>query len=213
MLTRKILLFCALTLTGTSVFAETFGLLAGRTADPAQLSILSAEGGFVAIGRVNVFGVRVNYQLNDQLTIYGDLGLSKFDGLGGTPDGASFGVGAFYALPGVIEGFDLAVRGSFHSAKLGSGSFDATYSEFSGEAIISGLEPISDSGLNWYGSIGLNIFKFSFPNTTFGGGSSSDTDISFGAGVVLPTGTGQFYAGLEFLDDIAIGGGFRYFIN
>ena len=205
----------------TAAHAEFFGLPNGRSANPGNLPPLSVEGSFNTGGDYQHIGARVNYQVSPELVVFGDVGQSAFDlGFGSDADGLSFGIGAFFFLANqqILPQFDIAVKGSFHTASLesdvdgvvvpgfgvvGGGSADVDGTNISLEALISSQEPLSANGLGWYANGGINIL----------GGDFDDTEILLGGGVTLPLGPGEIYGGADLIDDIIFGVGFRYFVQ
>lgn len=195
-------------LTVNTAHAEIFGLLNGRSADPSALPDLSVEAG-VQFGDFQNFGARVNYKLNESVVVFGDFGLSEF----GVLDGTTFGFGAFFHLADqrFLENADMAAKASYHRGTFDfdgfGGNFDFDLSNISLEVLFSGKEPLSDNGMKWYANGGLNLLD----TDDFGSGS---TEILLGGGVFLPVGTnGEAYAGIDFVDEIAFGAGFRYFVQ
>lgn len=177
--------------------ADIGGLLNGRSADLTKLSDMSVEGGFITGDDYDHYGVRLNYRINPGAVAYGDLGQTEIN----NSDGTSFGVGLFYQLEGLFANADTAIKGSYHSAKLGSGRNKETVSAITVDLIASGREPLSDNGMEWYGQIGFNRLK---------GDAGSDTELGFGGGLILPVSAGEVYFGVEHIDELFFGIGFRY---
>lgn len=192
-----------------AALAEAYGLPNARLANPGNMPTLSVEGAFNTGDDYQHIGTRINYRTSDQLTVFGDFGLSEIGDSSFDIDGTSFGVGAFYFLPDqrILEGMDVAAKGSFHSISLeGDEGFFGTR-EFEGtiisiEALVSGQQPISDNGLSWYGNIGFHI----------GGGDFDDNEVGFGGGVILPMSFGEVYGGVDHIDELIFGVGFRFFL-
>lgn len=183
--------------------AEVYGLMNGRSANLSTLDDLSVEGGFITgdqrFGNYDHFGARVNYRLVPGLMIYGDLGISEYGfRFGGSSDGAAFGLGVFYQLRDLFSFADSSAKVSYH--KVGG---DIDQNAIVVELLISGLDPITDSGLNWYANTGIHRFS----------GNGSDTELGIGGGVFMPLGPGEIYAGADFIDEIIFGLGFRYSIR
>ena len=193
--------------------AELFGLPNGRSANPGNLPPLSVEAGFSTGGDYQNIAARVNYQLSPQLTLFGDFGLAEI-GAGGTAlnyDGNSFGAGVFFHLADqqFLPEYDVAGKVSYHLANLEFAGTDLDYDNISLEALVSSENPLTAGGLMWYGNVGVNIL-----NVDGGfGGSESDTELLLGGGVYLPAGPGQVYGGVDLIDDIRFGIGYRYFVQ
>jgi len=111
------MIFCMLS--GSIAHAEYFGAPTGRTATfstQPQLSIEGAlsNGEFLESDYTQV-GVRLNYQFNPKLLMFGDLGQSEL----GTESEISFGIGAYYSLGQSILGSDdSAVKVSVHQVNF-----------------------------------------------------------------------------------------------
>lgn len=210
---RKILLGASLVLLGTtSAHAEYLGLLNGRSANPGSSPDLSVEGG-AALGDIQNFGARVNYRLSPVMVLHGDVGMSEFF----NADGMSFGVGVFYFLDQqrFLETADVGVHASFHMASLDFGyNVDLDTSNLTVEALISSKEPISDNGMHWYANVGIHRMAFDYGSRAgFGSADSSNMEIGFGGGVTMPYGPGEVYAGIDFVEEMMFGGGFRYYMQ
>ncbi len=180
--------------------AEFFGLVNGRSADVTNAPDRSIEAG-VGFGDFfdadyTHFGIRYNYKYSPKLMVIGNLGLSE----AGNDDGVSFGVGAFYQLDGVLTNQDLAVKGVINRA-----NGDSSVTGISLEALISGKQGVGANGdIGWYGNVGFHRFS---------SGSASETEIGFGGGVTFPAASGEFFAGIDLIEDITFGAGFRYYLQ
>ncbi|MDO6460001.1 hypothetical protein Q4485_04780 [Granulosicoccaceae sp. 1_MG-2023] len=189
--------------------AEVFGFAFGRSANVANYTNLSVEGG-IQVGDLDFYGARATYKLNQQLAVYGDLGLADYDFNG--DDGFAFGGGLIYTLDGVLPEIDTALNGSFH---MSSGDY-VDFTAFSVRAVFSDDIPTQNVTMNWYGSVGLeylsadvdvcDVYGVNFGRCTY---SDSDTELAFGGGVVLPLGPGEAYGGLEYVDDMMLAVGYR----
>ncbi|MEE9320026.1 MAG: hypothetical protein V3U76_06230 [Granulosicoccus sp.] len=213
---RKILLGASLLVLGsTAAHAELFGLLNGRSANPGSSPDLSVEGG-VVFGDFQNIGARVNYRLSPVMVLHGDVGMSEIGNYGADADGIAFGVGVFYFLDQqrFLEAADVGVHASFHMATLdwdsGFGtSGDLDYSNLTVEALVSSKEPISENGMHWYANAGIHRIAFDGGR----GFDNSDMEIGFGGGVTMPYGPGEVYAGIDIVEEMMFGGGFRYFLQ
>lgn len=203
----------ALLLTGSATAqADFFGTLSGRSANPANNPQQSIEASLTFSGDYRNIGARYNQTLNENLSVYGDFGLSEVIG----PDGTSFGGGVFYYLPNLsntatlLNSLDLAVQANFHTASLDF--LDVT--AFGVAMLLSPKNTFNpEIGLNWYANIGLTRLAFDFENVNginFFNGSSSEIELQVGGGVYMPMGPGTFYAGADLLDEFIIGAGYRY---
>lgn len=212
----RLLLTAGICLFSLSAHAEWWGAPAGRSANPANNPDLSVEGSFTTSGDYDFFGARVNYQLNEAVTLYGDVGMGEF-----LDDGTGFGAGLFYHLPNLSESMsalnnvDVAAQGSYHML---TGDFDV--SALSVSMLFSGREAISSNGLMWYANAGFTRLEFDIPSVdlgplfgTVGGGSDDSFELQLGGGVYMPAGPGQFYVGVDLIDEFIFGAGFRYAIN
>ena len=207
----KTAIAATLTLTSMAAHADYLGPLSGRSANPANNPALSVEGSFVTGSDYQNLSTRVNYNVNETITVYGDIGLSEL----GSPDGISFGGGVFYYLP-VLEGYDSAIQASAHAASLDAGGFDTDLFSFGAAFLVSPQTPFLANGLNWYANAGLTLINFDV-DVPFGAGSISvsddSTEVQFGGGVYLPLGPGTVYGGADFLDVFTVGIGYRFGIQ
>lgn len=189
--------------------AEYFGMLNGRGGDLRNLSDLSVEGGIITgdLGDASydLIGARVNYRLMPGLILYGDFGITDV----GEADGNAIGLGAYYQLQDLISDMHTSVRASFHQADVegtaatafGTFSVEADFDILSVEFLISGQQPIMDNGMMWYGNASINRLD---------NGRTSDTEPGFGGGVYLPLGPGEAYAGVDWIDELMFGVGYRF---
>jgi len=219
--TRRIAFAAALATIGIgSAHAEAFGLLNGRSADPGSLPPLSVEGGFVAGDLYETLGLRVNYRLTPDLVLYGDLGLVE---VGRADEETGYGVGVFYflAFQQMLPGQDVALKASYHLASaefdelvdpdptdddpaLVSRSASVDYDSVALEVLVSSRDPIAENGVSWYLNGGVNII---------GGGNADSTELLVGGGAYMPFGPGEVYGGIDFVDELQFGVGYRYFVR
>ena len=196
-------------LLATNAQAEFFGLPNGRSANPANISDLSVELGFMngdlGDGDYQNIGARVNYRVSPQIVVIGDIGVSEF----GRADGNPAGLGILYHLSRqrISQSVDIAAKASYHSGQYSTGGIDIDLSGLSLEALVSGRTPLASNGLNWYGNFGYHRLTVKADN------SDSTNEIGLGAGLVLPTGAGEAYVGVDFIDEMTFGLGFRYFVQ
>lgn len=213
---NRLLLTAGILLFSMSAQAEWWGAPSGRSANPANNPDLSVEGSFSTSGDYDFFGARVNYQYNESITIYGDIGQGEFG-----DDGTAFGAGLFYYLPSLSEkasflnDVDVAAQGSYHA--LSGDVIDV--STISASLLFSGREAIASNGMMWYANAGFTRLTVDLPSFDFGafgsvgGGSDSEIELHLGGGVYLPMGPGELYAGADLIDEFILGIGFRYPIN
>ncbi len=188
------------------VSAEYLGLLNGRSADPASYSPMSVEAGVVSgsLGGVDYqhFGIRLNSRVSSKVVVFGDVGNSQF----GSSEGTPFGLGMFIHLPDqrINEKLDMAFKASYHAASytVAGRSLNITGSSF--ELLVSGL---AEEGVGGYASVGFHRLNVEF------GGADASTEFGFGAGISVPLGPGEAYAGFDFIDEVTLGVGFRYFLQ
>jgi hypothetical protein len=186
--------------------AEYLGLVFGRSADPANQTDVSVEAGVVSgqLGSVDFryLGVRLNSRVAPNVVVYGDFGSSEF----GTSDGLPYGLGVLYHFDNqkFNPRLDIAVKGSYHAAGYRVLDDRLSITSLSLELVVSG---IAAEGISGYASVGHHQLNVKF------GGLDSRKELAFGAGMSLPLGPGEAYAGFDFIDEITLGIGFRYFIQ
>ena len=212
----RILLALAPTLLVAPAQAEFFGMRNGRSADLDRLPKTSVEAGFVTGDFIDereylYFGARVNYRATPELMLYVDIGQTEIEFGTTDTDGIGFGIGGFYTVEGVFEGSDFALKGSFHRVTVepsrGTNEVDLDGIVF--EAILSGREGIGAGGnLGWYANLGMHRLS-----GDDGSDDDSETEIGFGGGLVIPNDAGEFYLGIDIIDEMIFGGGFRYFLK
>jgi len=193
-----------------SAQAEYFGLMSGRTADLSALPATSIEFG-LTMGDIDEadyqhFGLRYNYRVDQGFMVYGDLGQTEV----GRGDGNSFGAGFFYVMDGLFEGTDFAVKGNLHRVKLGKKGYrDLRLKGLSLEGIFSGREPFgAKKNIHWYANVGMHRLS-----SDAGGDDNTETEFGFGGGIVIPSKSGQLFTGIDFIDELTFGAGYRYFLQ
>ncbi|MFT5893652.1 MAG: hypothetical protein ACI8VW_000518 [bacterium] len=197
-----------------SVQADTLGPLDGRSPDSRQMSEMSVEVGYVSEGDFSSLSGRLNYQYTPLLTLYGDFG---FVDVGDNADGNAFGIGARYYLDSqrIMPELDLAVRVSYHMSSVDAGGFvgaELDRSELALAVHFGGKEAFYSNGIKWYGVVSYNRLS---AETMFGGQTSenNDSEIGIGGGVYMPLGPGEIYVGVENIDDMFVGVGYRHFLG
>lgn len=197
-----------------SVYAGTLGLLEGRSAHPDQPGQTTLELGYLTEGDFSTIAGRVSYQLSPPVTLYGDFGLIDL----GDADGNAFGFGVRYHLAKqrLLPTLDASVRASYHmgSADFNAfgGSTDTDLTELSFAVHIGSKEAFLDNGMKWYG-----VLSFNRSSSEVSAGAisadNSDSDIGLGGGVYMPFGPGEAYVGVENIDELFFGLGYRHFIG
>jgi hypothetical protein len=188
--------------------ADTLGPLDGRSPDPRQMSEMSVEVGYVSEGDFSTIAGRLNYQYSALVTLYGDYGLVD---IGDNANGNAFGFGARYYLANqrIMPELDLAVRASYHMSSIDvDAGADFDRSEMAFAAHIGGKEAFYSNGIKWYGVLSYNRLS---SETAFG--DNKDSEIGLGAGVYMPLGPGEVYAGVENIDEMFFGIGYRHFLG
>ena len=193
---------------GTAAQAEIFGLMNGRSAAaPAWQTAL--EAAIQLDDDVRHLAVRGNYALSGKITAFANIGQVDFDD--STLDGLQLGGGVFYHLGDqrVVPSLDIALKPSVGYARLTAGSVDADLVTVGAEALISSATTLGQSSVNWYANVGLLYEYIDFDSV---GPDIDDDDIELilGGGITLPAGPGELYAGIDFIDELQFGAGFRY---
>jgi len=204
-----ILAIISLALLSTPVHAEFLGLLQGREATPVKTADLSVELGFVS-GELagedyRNIAARANYRLSPEVVLTGTIGTGEY----GITDGVPLGLGISYHLSNqrISDKVELAGRASYHFGDFSLRSLEGEITSFAMEVQMSGAEPLMENGLAWYSNFGFHRLTVDF------GLSDSTNELGVGGGLVLPTGLGEAYVGAEFVDQLAIGIGIRYFVR
>ena len=193
------LLLAVSSLASMTASAEIGGLLNGRSADLNKLPDTSVELGInfgeIYNGDYQYFGVRYNYRINPDFMAYADLGSMEVEEV----DEFGFGFGAFYMMHDVIATADTAVKFSFHNV---GGDLDINILAI--EALVSGRNGLgSNPDLQWYANIGINRLS---------GDRDSDTELLLGFGLAHPTQSGEVFGGIDLIDDMQFGIGYRHFL-
>lgn len=202
-------LVVASSLVAGSAQAEFFGLPNGRSANPDTLSDLSVELGFVTgdLGLVDYqnFGARVNYRVAPDIVVIGDIGTSEY----GSTDGTPVGLGILYHLANqrISQANDISVKASYHTGEYKHSNTKLDLTGLSFEVLFSGRQPLAANGLGWYGNFGFH--RLTVKNAT----SDSSNEIGVGGGLTLPAGPGEAYLGIDLIDELSFGLGFRYFVQ
>jgi len=188
----------SLSLVTSAAQAEFFGLMHGRPADVSRMPDLSVDAGVVFGDDYQLLGLRANFKLTPIFLVYGDIAFNEF----GRTDGIPFGVGALYTFEGLLDGFDVGAKLSYHTGNFDSGPIDFSGSNLAIEFVGSTQAGLGAQGnIDLYANVGIQRLDF----------GNSDLELSFGGGVIMPIGPGEAFVGLDFIDDAMFGGGFRLF--
>lgn len=202
---RNLLAAAGLAILAMPAQAEYFGTLNGRSANLDTAGNISVEGAFItgdfgAASYQNMVA-RINYKASPLLVIFGDFGLTEIEDF----DGNSFGIGAFYMIEGMTQSVDLAAKFSFHKSSVERNNFEIDYDAISVEALFSGKDGLGANGdLGWYANIGMHRLS---------NDSNSETEFGFGGGLTMPLASGELFGGLDLIDEITFGIGYRHFLN
>lgn len=195
----RYLLWACMLFASAAAQAEYLGLPSGRTADMTRLPDLTVEAGIITgnIELADYLGTtaRVNYRVDPGLFVFGDFGVAEI----GTEDGIALGAGVFYNIAGLLENFDTAAKASFHT-----GDFDVfDLNVFTLEMVISGFDSFIDTGLHWYANAGLHWLD----------GGDSELELGIGAGLIYPLPSGEIYGGVDMVDELTAGLGYRHYLQ
>jgi len=220
MIKRLALAATLATLVASSAHAEYLGPVNGRSANPGSLPELSVEGNFATSDFYQNIGGRVNYRVSPELVVFGDLGLIELGPGFADADGLGFGFGAYFYLANqqFLSQMDVGVKGSYHfgsvefdgvafnpvTGAVTSSSQDLDVNNISLEALVSGKEALTAGGLMWYANAGIQIA---------GGDGPGDTELLIGGGVYMPVGPGEVFGGVDLIDELTLGVGYRYFFQ
>ena len=212
LLSRSVVLLTSLF--AASVSAGTLGLLEGRSAQPDQPGQTTVELGYLTEGDFSTIAGRVSYQLSPPVTLYGDFGLIDL----GDADGNAFGFGVRYHLAKqrLLPMLDASVRASYHTGSADFNAFggntDTDLAELSFAVHVGSKEAFLDNGMKWYG-----VLSYNRSTTEVSSGAvstdASDSDMGLGGGVYMPFGPGEAYVGVENINELFFGLGYRHFIG
>lgn len=184
-------------------------------------------------------GLRINYLLKDDIQLFADLskttvgrgdenayGFGAFYKLGKLFKFTDFVTlkGSFHTIKltryisggyssnctgpsPVINPFDgsLTIDPGYCYPTLLDGSNSSNTVQIFAMELLFGGKPVEqlrfkDKLPSWYANLGVNSFQ----------GSSLGSELSVGGGLVLPLGSGELYAGLDLIDELLMGIGYRY---
>ena len=177
---------------GLSVYLDLTDATVGRTEDTAY-----GVGVFYALGKVFDFAESVAIKGSLHNFKMGDYRAGNFTG-GCTGPVTTIDT---YTLDLVLDPGTCGTSGSI-------GSFSKkTVQAMNLELLFSGkpLKTISTKSgpANWYANVGMHTFN----------GSNIDNEISFGAGLVVPFSSGEFYGGIDVIDEMTLNMGYRLFVK
>lgn len=184
--------------------SQASAVVLGRLANVESQPDLSAEG-LLDFGDNGYMGITLqgNYKFTPEFIGSGRFVLADSDG----SDWKQFGIQGQYQIHGLVETLDTAVVFSYD--RLDYDVSNASGSNIIVRGLISGRNGLgSKANIYPYGNL-----IFARGSTKVNGRSSSDTEIGFGGGVVIPTATGEFFGGVDIIDDPFFGAGFRYFLQ
>ena len=213
--------------------AEYFGQLSGRTAELSAQAGLSvgvglSQGNF-GVNDYRNLSARINYAFNPNLHLFADFGMTAL----GSADDPAIGFGALYSADAIlgkyVPSLHTAFKGSYHTVTLdgGGSGFSPFFNNvgpsgigefipltFSGggstdidalslEVLFSGKRTIGN-GINWYGNVGIHNLD---------AGARSTTEFGLGGGLTRNFNFGDGYIGVDMIDELIYGIGFRYYVN
>ncbi len=192
---RYLLTLCCVLLSSTA-FA---GLAVnGKLADIQHLPAQSVEGKVEFVtgdSDLTTYGGGFNLKYSDKLLLTGTLALVSAD----SDDGTLFGFGGQYVVDGVLSTVDVATFGSYERL-----SADSDLNLITIGAVVSSREPVgANKNIFWYGNLFISRAS----------GDGSETDLGFGGGLVVPSASGEWFGGIDIIEDPVLGFGFRYFIK
>jgi len=200
------LVICAsiMFISSAQVYAEYLGLPTGRSAKISSLPKLSIEAGILTgdLGESSYqsIGPRVSARVSPDFMVYGDIVRADVE----DADGLGYGVGFFYAVPGLAKKNDFAAKVSYHAASLKDADVKSKGNVLSIEGLLSG-QKIGESDLSWYTNFGLH--KFDVDN------GNDETELGFGGGVFTDVSFGEVYGGLDLIDELTFGVGVRFHLQ
>jgi len=170
----KYAVLCAVSLMmSTTIQADVHGGFVGRTVNVQDNKGTAVEVFYKSFSGA-AYGARVSHRYNDNIIVFADYAQREIEfDYEVTAEGTSFGGGLFYLQPELIDGFDAAIKLSYHtgnvandaaSARIGNFSIeglmaDMDSTEIVGELILSSKNTITDSGLKWYAGLGAHQIK------------------------------------------------------
>jgi len=188
-----------------SAQADFLGFLDGRAASPGNAGKMSVEVGYTDSDDFSTLGGRFNFQFSPTLTLYADYVTQDTEFLEGTGYGA--GIRYHLANQKFLSGMDVSLRASFHTVEyedtLGIGINNEVES-MSAAIHIGSQQPVSGN-IKWYGVLSYNTLEAD--------GIEDDSEIGYGGGIYMPFATGQVYLGVEKIDDLIMGVGYRHFLG
>jgi len=192
----------AMLLISVQAHAEYLGFPAGRSANISSAPASSVEAGFVTgdldEASFQNLGVRFNFRSSNVLMLYLDVAQTEVE----DSDGTGFGAGFFYQIDGITENNDFAVKVSYHTVELEEDGDEGDFNVIAVEGLFSG-QNLGESDLRWYANLGIH--KLEIDDINF-----DETEFGFGGGVFSNTSFGEFYGGIDLIDELTFGFGVRY---
>jgi len=229
-------------ITQAEIFGSLIGRTASFAAHP-QITVEAAlSNGEFESADYQRMGVRLNYQYTSEIVLFGDVGKSKLESESETAIGfgAFYSLGksilgsedsalkvsahqakfSSYSSGGGLRQvcrpstnihndiIDTTAPLDCSAVPSGSGgsSGGGDVRNIAFELLISGglTKLMPDDNASWYANAGLQMLS---------GDLADDRIFGIGAGIVLPLGASEVYAGFEVADETFIGLGYRYFVE
>lgn len=130
------------------------------------------------------------------MLVFGDIGQTEIADL----DGIAFGAGLLYQIDGLFANSDSSIKVAYHTGEVEDDFFEADVNNITLQFLVSGNQ-LGQTNFGWYGNIGAHIYE---------AGAADDTELGFGGGIFAPTSFGEFYLGINHIDEISFGGGARF---
>ncbi|MBX2837353.1 MAG: hypothetical protein KTR35_10900 [Gammaproteobacteria bacterium] len=190
----------------SSALAEYFGLANGFASHSTEQTSVGvelgySEGDFISLSYRHV-GVRVGVSLSSKWNLHADFGSTEL----GRSKGQAYGLGLLYRTAfRPFNGAPVALKLSYHRAQTSQTGFqDYEPDVVSMESIMGaysgflGFEP-----LGWYTTVGVHRFSDR---------EGSVSELGVGGGLLSPLFSGDIYLGLDFIDELQWGFGYRHYV-
>ena len=174
--------------------ADMLGLSHGRLATPAANAARSFEAGGQLSADDYYFGLRGNYRLGERATGFADLGTVTTDY---DTSNVAFGIGSYFYWGPANPNLDLSLKGALHHL-----AGDNSTTILSVDFLFSSADTteLRTQRFQWYGSLGLHR---SFNR-------KSSIVLAASAGLVRPTETGQYFVGINLIEEVFFSAGYRF---
>ena len=240
---KQFLSFLLVCILCTPARSELLGNVVGRGANLQYQSTLSFEAGFSWYTRqLQWSSARINFKPLPGLLTYFDVAKLRakrlpVDGRRESDfSGTGFGCGLVFVLPKLASRYDIAIKFSYHSGAIDSTKslvpnsnllgltapqFTLQQSQWSGEFILSHIDPLFENGLAGYLTLGYVSTDARLKQPASGQDQSAEfidyrpvDGLAIGVGLNGPLGRGQWFAGIKSVaSDPLLGLGFRYSIK